>query len=97
MSNRVWPQESKADRMERIRQETEPPPRAVRRLIIRDTNGEMLAADNYGRPLQHYQIDLTAVANANVQALMMGVVQEQCNLGCWHDKDMIELMPWGAD
>ena len=71
--------------------------RKVRRLIIRDVNGEMLAADNYGQPLQHWEIDLTSVANANSQVPLLAVVQEQCNLGCFHDTDKITLPQWGND
>lgn len=71
--------------------------RKIRRLIIRDANGEQILSDEYGHPLMHYEIDLTAVANANHTAPIKVIVQEQCNLGCFHDKASSILPFWGAD
>jgi hypothetical protein len=68
-----------------------------RRLVIRDTNGELLAADALGHPLAHWQIDLTGIPNANSRATMTAVVQEHCNLGCWHDSAKLQLPCWGSD
>lgn len=68
-----------------------------RRLVIRDVNGALLAADALGHPLAHWQIDLTGIPNANAAAVMTAVVQQQCNLGCWHDAESIALPCWGSD
>lgn len=68
-----------------------------RRLIVRDSCGEQLVHDACGRPIKHFQIDLTAVPHANSRAGMTAVVQEQCNLGCWHDQTTMDLPCWGAD
>lgn len=73
-----------------------PPPATLkpRRLIIRDVTAAQVIADNFGRPLQSYQIDLTGLANADSRCPLMAVVQEQCNLGCWHDRDEGRLPCW---
>ena len=68
-----------------------------RRLVLRDTNGELLLTDRFGRPLPHFQIDLTGIQHANSQCAILAAVQEQCNLGCWHDVSANPLPPWGAD
>jgi hypothetical protein len=65
-----------------------------RRLVVTDAvspNG----TDGYGH--RHTQIDLTGIKHANSQIPMYAVVQEQCNLGCWHDVSHVELPYWGSD
>jgi hypothetical protein len=66
----------------------------LRRLVVRDVNGESLM-NRDGR--EHWQIDLTGIPNANSRATLTAVIQEQCNLGCWHDTQTLTLPPWGAD
>jgi hypothetical protein len=69
-----------------------------RRLIVTDTNGSQLKTDDHYEPLQHYQIDLTGIANANSTMPWCATIQEQCNLGCWHDLPygVVKLPIWGT-
>jgi hypothetical protein len=69
----------------------------ARRLVIQYPDGYKRFVDDRGCPLTHFQIDLTGIANANSQSPVSAVVQEQCNLGCWHDRDSYPLAPWGTE
>jgi hypothetical protein len=59
-----------------------------RRLIVTDTNGSPLQVSN------HYQIDLTDIHNADSRTPLHATVQEQCNLGCWHNYESVRLPHW---
>jgi hypothetical protein len=45
----------------------------------------------------HVQIDLTGVANINSRVPLAAFIQERCELGCWHNRDAVELPCWGSD
>lgn len=66
----------------------------ARRLIVAD-NAYADHAEGFGG--KHNQIDLTGIVHANSQFGMYAIVQEQCNLGCWHNVTRYELAPWGND
>jgi hypothetical protein len=68
-----------------------------RRLIITDVSGSQLLTNDFGQPLQHFQIDLTDIANRNACMPMHATVQQQCNLGCWHNYESCLLPFWPAD
>jgi hypothetical protein len=69
----------------------------ARRLVVKDPAGQVPAADARGRPLAHWEIDLTGMPNADAIAPLSAAVQEQCNLGCWHDVSGYPLQPWGTE
>jgi hypothetical protein len=43
------------------------------------------------------QINLTGVPNANAAMPLMLHIQQQCELGCWHTIDKMEIPPYGND
>jgi hypothetical protein len=63
-----------------------------RKLVIKQASGAVLNED---QKYAHWQIDLTDVPNANATCPLVGVIQTQCNLGCWHDYDTFQLPLWG--
>jgi hypothetical protein len=68
-----------------------------RRLVVKEVDKRMFLTHADGRPLEHWQIDLTGIHNADTRTPLTAVVQEQCNLGCWHDRDSYRLLPWGPE
>lgn len=64
-----------------------------RRLIVRDVVGSQYPLSHNA----HREIDLTGLVHANTQSPIYAVVQEQCNLGCWHDTSLNDLQCWGPD
>lgn len=63
----------------------------ARRLVVRDVSDHSIRP---GPP--HDQIDLSSVPHASVNIPMVAVVQQKCELGCWHDISVTELPCWGA-
>lgn len=63
-----------------------------RRLVIRMPNG-----GNWAPSDQVAHIDLTGVPNADSRAPLQAVVQEQCDLQCWHDLPAKILPAWSND
>jgi hypothetical protein len=64
------------------------PPGPMRRLIVTSVDDSQVALND------HDQIDLTGLYNNSARDPLMAVIQEQCNLGCWHDKDRVPLPIW---
>jgi len=63
-----------------------------RRLVVADSD--------YSRIKQirlHDQIDLTGIRNASACDPIHVVVEEECNLGCWHKVSHTDLPCWGDD
>lgn len=67
------------------------PVRKPRRLIVVAADDSQIALNG------HDQIELTGIVHASAKAPMRAIVQEQCSLGDWHDRDWIDLPCWGAD
>jgi len=69
---------------------TQPAPPKGRRLIVRLRDGEDI------RVGPHHQISLTAVPHADTRVPITAVVQQECDLGCWHDVSTTDLPCWGS-
>jgi hypothetical protein len=69
-----------------------------RRLVVKDvllSASPVRAFDDIY--MHHADIDLTGVPHADTRSPMYAVIQEQCNLGCWHDVNRTYLPCWGSD
>lgn len=65
-----------------------------RRLVIQQADGSSVTHTD-GTLLM---IDLTGLHNANAQIPLRVVVEEQCDLLCWHDLTSGSELPcWGPD
>jgi hypothetical protein len=64
-----------------------------RRITILDTNMYPMTGLD-GEPMI---IDVSGIPHANTQACLMVQVQEQCDLGFWHQSSLQQIPPWGAD
>lgn len=60
-----------------------------RRIIVRDRSGERIGS------MEHDTIDASNVAYNNAGWGVYAIVQEECNLGHWHDTQSVVLAPWG--
>jgi hypothetical protein len=65
-----------------------------RRLVIRDAADQAVLVNWRGEPLSHTQIDLTGLSNGSARDPLRAVVQEKCNLDCWHDVGSAEVPLW---
>jgi hypothetical protein len=65
-----------------------------RRLILRDAADQWVVANWRNEPLSHVQIDLTGLSNGSARDPLKAVVQEKCNLDCWHDTGSADVPLW---
>jgi hypothetical protein len=42
----------------------------------------------------HGQIDLSGIRNASARDSLAGLIEEKCNLGCWHITERFPLPVW---
>lgn len=60
----------------------------ARRLVVKDVTGQIIG-------VPHDQVNLTGVENVNPMDPPVAVVQQRCDLGCWHDVSSVTLPCWG--
>lgn len=63
-----------------------------RRLIVQGPDGDNLMIEGH-----LIAVDLTGVANADARWVMRAVVQQQCDLLCWHDMTTGTDLPLWSD
>jgi len=62
-----------------------------RRIILTDADGNNIHSYND----YHHQLDASDLPNANNMFPLHVAVEEQCNLGDWHQTQKVALSPWG--